>query len=247
MTQAGALTASDATITGAITANSGSLAGFLTIGSSGGIYQGTGSFASPTTGLKMWNDSGVGRIGGFNNSTLQWYASTDGYLYGGDGTNSRFRLGNDSFRSLTNNGGSNQYGIWFLDGITSTSPLTDNMYAFLYHYKLTTSGSEQSDLTIINHVNSGIYTTYNSIVTMSARSYTGTVNREAKLRLISTKNSGARYMRFDGDYFYIDGYMWFAPITAPGTPASGVVLYCDTADGKLKSKNSSGSTQNLSA
>lgn len=243
----GTVYASAGTFTGAITAQSGSIDGFLTIGTGGGIYQGTGTAGTPTTGLKIWNDSGVGRIGGYNAGALQWYVSTDGYLYGGDGTNNRFRLGNDSFRSAINSGGSNQYGIWFVDSITTSNPLTDNLYAFLYSYKLTTGGSEQSDLTIINHVNSGLYATYNSIVTMSARSYTGTVNREAKLRLISTKNSGARYMRFDGDYFYIDGYMWFAPVTAPSTPATGVVLYCDSSDGKLKSKNTSGTTQNLSA
>jgi len=59
----------------------------LTLASTGGIYQGTGTFASPTTGLKIWNDSGIGRIGGYNASALQWYGSTDGKFYfgGGDG------------------------------------------------------------------------------------------------------------------------------------------------------------------
>lgn len=58
----------------------------LTIGASGGIYQGTGTFASPTTGLKIWNDSGTGRIAGYNAGTIQWYANTDGKLYAGAGT-----------------------------------------------------------------------------------------------------------------------------------------------------------------
>ena len=57
----------------------------LTLGTSGGIYQGTGTFASPTTGLKVWNDGGVGRIGGYNATVPQWYASTDGKLYAGAG------------------------------------------------------------------------------------------------------------------------------------------------------------------
>jgi len=34
----------------------------LTIGSSGGIYQGSGTFASPTTGLKIFNASGIGQV-----------------------------------------------------------------------------------------------------------------------------------------------------------------------------------------
>jgi len=72
-------------INGAITAQSGSIAGVLSIGTSGGIYQGTGTFATPTTGLKIWNDSGVGRIAGYNSGVLQWYANSDGTLKAGGG------------------------------------------------------------------------------------------------------------------------------------------------------------------
>lgn len=60
-------------------------AGAMTIGTSGGIYQGSGTFASPTTGLKVWNDTSVGRIAGYNTGTLQWGAGTDGKLYAGAG------------------------------------------------------------------------------------------------------------------------------------------------------------------
>jgi hypothetical protein len=85
VTAAGALVATSATITGAITASSGSITGALTLGASGGIYQGSGTFASPTTGLKIWNDGGTGRIAGYNTGALQWYAGTDGKLYAGGG------------------------------------------------------------------------------------------------------------------------------------------------------------------
>jgi len=61
------------------------MSGFLTIGAAGGVYQGTGTAASPTTGLKLWNDGGVGRIAGYNATVLQWYADTDGKLYAGAG------------------------------------------------------------------------------------------------------------------------------------------------------------------
>jgi hypothetical protein len=63
----------------------GYIVGSLYLDTNGGIYQGTGTFASPTTGLKIWNDSGVGRIGGYNATVLQWYAGTDGKLYAGGG------------------------------------------------------------------------------------------------------------------------------------------------------------------
>lgn len=64
----------------------GYIVGPLYLDTAGGIYQGTGTFASPTTGLKIWNDGGVGRIGGYNASVLQWYAATDGKLYAGAGS-----------------------------------------------------------------------------------------------------------------------------------------------------------------
>lgn len=36
------------------------------------------------------------------------------------------------------------------------------------------------------------------------------------------------------------GLIHLPPVTAPGTPSSGIYLYCDTADNKLKCKGSSG-------
>ena len=60
------------------------MSGFLTIGSSGVSIR-AGTAASPTTGLKIWNDSGVGRIAGYNATVLQWYVGTDGKLYAGGG------------------------------------------------------------------------------------------------------------------------------------------------------------------
>jgi hypothetical protein len=64
---------------------SASFEGFINLGTGGGIYQGTGTAASPTTGLKLWRDSGIGRIGGYNGGNLQWYADTDGRLKAGAG------------------------------------------------------------------------------------------------------------------------------------------------------------------
>jgi hypothetical protein len=60
-------------------------AGAIGLGAAGGIYQGTGSFATPTTGLKIWRDSGVGRIAGYNGGNEQWSASSAGKLTAGGG------------------------------------------------------------------------------------------------------------------------------------------------------------------
>lgn len=79
-----------------------SIAGILNVGTSGGIYQGTGTFASPTTGLKIWNDGGAGRIAGYNSSTIQWYAASDGKLYAGAGAVQVDQGGVKLFESTTN-------------------------------------------------------------------------------------------------------------------------------------------------
>lgn len=47
------------------------LDGAVTLGTSGGIYQGTGTFATPTTGLKIWNSSGQGQIALYAGGTKQ--------------------------------------------------------------------------------------------------------------------------------------------------------------------------------
>jgi hypothetical protein len=59
--------------------------GAMTIGASGGIWQGTGSFASPTTGLKIYNSSGVGRLSTYNGGLEQITINTAGQLVTGDG------------------------------------------------------------------------------------------------------------------------------------------------------------------
>lgn len=90
-TSAGTLTAgmswdgSTLNVIGAINAVSGTFSGVVTVGASGGIYQGTGTFASPTTGLKIWNDSGIGRAAGYRTGVAQWYTDTNGSIVAGGG------------------------------------------------------------------------------------------------------------------------------------------------------------------
>lgn len=71
----------------ALTASMGALNmdGVISIATGGGIYQGTGSFASPTTGIKLFNSSGVGKLSGYNGGTEQITLDTDGKLKAGAG------------------------------------------------------------------------------------------------------------------------------------------------------------------
>lgn len=60
-------------------------AGPMTLGTSGGIWQGTGTFAAPTTGLKIFNASGVGRLSTYNGGVEQITVNTSGQLTAGQG------------------------------------------------------------------------------------------------------------------------------------------------------------------
>jgi len=102
LTAAGVFTINDSSGAAVFTFNASAGAEFtlpLTLATTGGIYQGTGTFASPTTGLKIYNDTGIGKIAGYNSGTAQWYADTDGKLYAGggkvwmDSTGLNFNLG----------------------------------------------------------------------------------------------------------------------------------------------------------
>jgi len=60
-------------------------AGPMTIGALGGIWQGTGSFATPTTGLKLYNSGGIGRLSTYNGGLEQITINTSGQLVAGQG------------------------------------------------------------------------------------------------------------------------------------------------------------------
>ena len=59
--------------------------GVIDIVVGGGIYQGTGSFASPTTGLKIFNSGGVGKLSTYNTGVEQITLDTDGKFKAGAG------------------------------------------------------------------------------------------------------------------------------------------------------------------
>lgn len=71
----------------AIQVNTGALnlSDWLTMGLAGGIYQGTGTPASPTTGFKLYNSGGIGIWEMWGSGTKQVYADTDGKLYAAAG------------------------------------------------------------------------------------------------------------------------------------------------------------------
>ena len=102
----------------------------LTLGSSGGIYQGTGTFASPTTGLKIYNSGGVGLLEAWGAGTKQAYLGTDGKLYAGagvvtlDANGITITEGQAAANSLTWKNGAATVGTIWADDLGSTNRLS---------------------------------------------------------------------------------------------------------------------------
>lgn len=98
-----------------------SLYGVLDIDTNGGIYQGSGSFASPTTGLKLFNSGGTGKLSGYNGGTEQVKLDTDGKFYAGAGSVILDATGLQivSAGSLSNTGNA----LRFMSGATTFSEL----------------------------------------------------------------------------------------------------------------------------
>lgn len=64
----------------AVSASMGALHmdGVIDIDTNGGIYQGTGTFDTPTTGLKIYNASGIGKLGLYSSATEQVTIDSNG-------------------------------------------------------------------------------------------------------------------------------------------------------------------------
>jgi len=242
VTAAGALTATSATITGAITASSGSITGFLTLGSDGGIYQGSGTAGSPTTGLKIWNDSGTGRIGGYNGGSLQWYASTGGYFYSGSGT---MRIGADDLRLTmgTYDGDYDDYRtIKWVPSIDGTDSSRNN---FDYRSDIVAYGASDSSkatLDLTTRVNAGDYDTREAWTQIAATNWNGTTTNRAELAVItkSSADSYQRIIRMTQDVLQID--LNSAP---SGNPPTGYIFVWWESGATMKTKDAAGTTRSV--
>jgi len=223
VTPAGALTATNATITGAITASSGSITGFLTLGSSGGIYQGTGTAGTPTTGLKIWNDGGVGSIGGYNGGTLEWYASTTGRIYSGRGS---MRLGYDDIRLKHEDSFTDLRSIKWVEDINFSGDITDlastnGAYAYIGAY--TYSSGTSSELYISNRVNNTgtPAQTQHSTITLVPSRKEGSTNYSGSL-MLACFNSTYSY---ESAALFTDMYLNVGAISS--TPTRGLTSSTD--------------------
>ncbi len=231
--------------TGTVYANAGSIDGALTIGTSGGIYQGSGSFATPTTGLKIWNSSGTGKLAGYNGGTIQWYGDTDGRLYAGAG---KVRIDAGGVNFL---GGSSSP-----DGATLTWKDATDTYTFgqLWAY------SNQTVVRAVRPWDQGINL---AALALLAKEYTGSSTfNEAALTVSSATGAGslAFYPSGTGGSTALEATsagvvattLLQTPclkitdgITAPATASGYALIYVDTSDGDLKVKFGDGTVKTL--
>ncbi len=215
----------------------------LTMATTGGIYQGTGTFASPTTGLKIWNDSGVGRIGGYNSGNLQWYASTTGYFYSGAGT---MRIGSDDIRLQlgTYDGDYDDYRFirWVptIDG--SDTAITDFDYRAHVTAWANTATQDTVNLQMSSRVNAGDYDTREARTLVAANNWNGSALHYAELAVIQ-KDSGDNYL---GVIRMIQNVLEVDLNSAPtGNPPTGYIWVWWESGATMKTRDSGGTTRSV--
>ena len=223
----------------------------LTIGTSGGVYQGTGSFASPTTGLKMWNDSGVGRIAGYNSGALQWFNDTTGRLYVGRNeteTTSQgadrwgLRFARDGMRLLAEATSSHNLSdtsssirwIFNATGDIDASLSTSTTFSAIASWNQVDTGIVYTGIT--TYVGSSAYTTKDSTTYLSAQHYTGSTTKGVNFTLTVTKSTGVTYAYCNADQFQITKLLKMTEMTAPSAPSgNSVYIYAeDNGSGKTR-------------
>lgn len=198
VTKAGAVTATDATITGTITANSGSLAGFLTIGASGGIYQGTGTSSSPTNGLKIFRSGDVGQIATFASGTKTLRVSDDDIRY-------KMASSFTDIRTLKWLEDADYSGSW------SDLSSANGNYAYIGAYYTSTNGY----LYLSNRVNNtgSPANTRNSIIALvPSRNESSTIYAPSLYLTVFNSTGG-----YDGVAFFTGMYLELGALTATPT------------------------------
>ena len=201
----GTVYASAGSFTGAITANSGSIEGFLTIGTSGGIYQGTGTSGTPTTGLKIFQASSIGQLS----------------IY--DGGTKTMRISNDDVRMLNATAFADIRTIKWLEdtdysGTWSDLSSANVTYAYIGGYRTSTNAY----LYLSNRVNntgSPANTRHSQINLIASRNEGGTVY-----------SKGLNLVTLNSTYSY-DGMAHFAgmflKLDAIATPTYGLTASSD--------------------
>lgn len=179
--------------------------GPIAISTTGGIYQGTGTFSSPTTGLKIYNSSGIGRLATYSSGTLQVEINSTGKLVAGGGA---VILENDGLHAYDTGLSSK---VVHLSGtgiqIDSSTSSTDFSRAINY----LTSGTRFASLL-------GVTSAGERRLIVEVESSSGSVNAVTEIQAVNTSTSqtvsveavaGAdadnSYIRVDGDLYLLDG------------------------------------------
>ncbi len=217
----------------------------LTMATTGGIYQGSGTFASPTTGLKIWNDSGVGRIGGYNSGALQWYAGTDGKFYTADADGDALRLDSTGLRLRMTSGSETFANVVWCRPI-STADITTN-----YHGKILStyvSGTKTAYMQFRTYVNTDTDSSYVARTVIEAQGKVSGSTSGASMEVVRSRT--AYYINMNAEWVGFGGYTQHGVFgsTPSITPATGYLVVWFSSSGSnyvLNVKNSAGTVKSV--
>lgn len=212
--------------------NSGAayVSGVLTIGTSGEIRQGTGTLGSDYTGLRIWRDSSVGRIAGYNTNTLQWYANTSGELAAGGGNVIMSATGFDLSAHQATGVTKSKTIAWWSD-VDSRSG-TDYLSAI---YTKRDGIFTSQDMVMFARGSGASYP--NGQVLLTANRYDDSANTYFSLLSSGTATLAANLIT--------DGWLTVYAHNPAGNPVSGGTIYVDESDGDLKVRFANGTIKTI--
>ena len=184
----GTVYATDGIFSGTIYAGAGSIDGFLTLGTSGGIYQGTGTAGTPTTGLKIYQSSSIGQIA----------------IY--DGGTKTMRIAGDDVRMLNASAFADIRTIKWLEdtdysGTWSDLSSANVSYSYIGGYR-TASEAHMYVSSRVNNTGSPANTRHAVIDLVATRNESSTLYG-CSLQLYSMNSTYS----YDGVFFFQDGYL----------------------------------------
>lgn len=109
-----------------------SITGDFGLINAGEVRIGTGTLGSNFTGWRLFVDSSIGRMAGYNSDTIQWYSDTDGKLYCGAGkilmSSAGIQIDGQLLSLRDTNGVARGQMYGFTDGYLYLSAVSNSLY-----------------------------------------------------------------------------------------------------------------------
>lgn len=195
--------------------------GVINIGTNGGIFQGTGTFATPTTGLKFYNSGGIGLLAGYLAGVVQARFNASGELEAGGGV---VKLNATGIEVTASTSYSTARSIKFKAGSTLVANLRALISAGPNYHRVELSNESQADYGGYADLRSyadGNVNNRTAYTRLMADQTTAGVSASLELSANATNSA----LALTATSFSFAGLMTWGGTSFPASPSSGQTFY----------------------